>query len=70
VAFFPAFDGIGFIGTLVAYVFAFTFFVGAILVFFYLWKKGRLDMDQEPAEKMLEEDNKGNKSNEQPKQHK
>lgn len=34
------------------------FFVGtALLVFFYLWWNGRLDMDEHPKYQMMEEEN-------------
>jgi len=36
--------------------FASACFVSAAIAFFYLWRRGRLDMDQEPAERMLKEE--------------
>ena len=49
-------DGVGLYGSLLHLVIAATFFGTAALIFFYLWRKGLLDMDQSPADKMLEND--------------
>lgn len=49
-------DGAGVYGGLVHLTIAAVFFGSAVLIFIYLWRKGRLDMDQGPANKMLEED--------------
>ncbi len=49
-------DGIGVYGGLLHFTFAAAFFGGALLIFIYLWRKGQLDMDETPAERMLEDD--------------
>lgn len=49
-------DGSGIYGSLFHFAFAGAFFGGALLVFFYLWRKGCLDMDESPAKHMLEDD--------------
>ncbi|MEC7840225.1 MAG: hypothetical protein VX777_09335 [Chlamydiota bacterium] len=49
-------DGIGVYGGLLHFAFAAAFFGGALLIFIYLWRKGRLDMDETPAKRMLEDD--------------
>lgn len=54
-------DGIGVYGSLVHFSFAGFFFGVALLIFIYLWRKGKLDMDESPAEQMLEDDPKKNK---------
>ncbi len=42
-------------GALFHYAFVLSMVGGAFLVFFYLWRKGRLDMDEEPKLQMMEE---------------
>ena len=54
-------DGIGIYGSIVHFSFAGLFFSAALLIFLYLWRKGKLDMDESPAEQMLEDDPKKNK---------
>lgn len=49
-------DGCGVYGSLIHYSFAFFFGGSALLIFAYLWKKGLLDMDEEPAIHMLKEE--------------
>lgn len=49
-------DGLGIYGTLFHFSFAAFFLGSAALIFLYLWRKGRLDFDEEPAIKMLEEE--------------
>ena len=49
----------GFYENLMQIAFGAACFVSAALAFAYLWKKGRLDMDQEPAERMLKEEDDG-----------
>lgn len=49
-------DGSGIYGELLHFAFAALFFGGALMIFLQLWKKGRLDMDEEPAVRMLYDD--------------
>ncbi|MEM1281999.1 MAG: cbb3-type cytochrome oxidase assembly protein [Chlamydiota bacterium] len=49
-------DGLGIYGGLLHFTIAATFFGGALIIFIYLWRKGRLDMDEGPAERMLNDD--------------
>lgn len=49
-------DASGDCGGLVHYAIVIALVGGALLLFFYLWKKGRLDMDEEPKHKMLNDD--------------
>ncbi|MCC5832214.1 MAG: hypothetical protein JJU12_04135 [Chlamydiales bacterium] len=41
-------DGEGLYGFILHYALLFAFFGSAFIVFLYLWKKKRLDMDEEP----------------------
>lgn len=41
-------DGIGVYGFVLHYALLFAFFGSAVIVFVYLWKKKRLDMDEMP----------------------
>lgn len=52
----PVLDPTGECGSLVHYGFVLAFVGGAFLVFLYLWKKNKLDMDEEPKHKMFKED--------------
>jgi len=47
-------DGIGYHGFVLHYAGVFVFFGGAVIIFLYLWYKGRLDMDEEPKYQMFE----------------
>jgi hypothetical protein len=49
-------DGSGIYGTLFHYSLVIAFVGSAFLAFIYLWKKGRLDMDEEPKFQMLKSD--------------
>ncbi|MCB1111588.1 MAG: hypothetical protein H7A37_04055 [Chlamydiales bacterium] len=49
-------DGGGVVGETLHYALSIAMFGSALLVFLYLWRKGRLDMDQDPANKMMETD--------------
>ncbi len=51
-------DGIGLAGSLLHVMIVLAFVGSALFIFLYLWSKGRLDMDQEPAEKMFDGDKK------------
>ena len=52
----PNMDGSGVYGSIFYWAFTIAFCGSALLLFLYLWRKGRLDMDQEPAERMLKEE--------------
>ena len=49
-------DGIGVYGFVLHYALLFAFFGSGLIVFLYLWKKKRLDMDEEAKYSMFEED--------------
>lgn len=49
-------DGVGIYGGLLHFATAAAFFGSAVLIFIYLWRKGRLDMDEGPAKRMLHDD--------------
>lgn len=49
-------DSVGACGTWAHYAFVIAFAGSAFLVFLYLWRKNRLDMDEEPKTKMMEDD--------------
>ena len=49
-------DPEGVCGNLVHYAFIIALVGGAFLIFLYLWKKGKLDMDEEPEIRMMQED--------------
>ncbi len=50
-------DPVGACGTWVHYAFVLAFVGSAFLVFLYLWRKNRLDMDEEPKIKMMQDEN-------------
>ncbi|GAB4226635.1 MAG: hypothetical protein Tsb0021_02820 [Chlamydiales bacterium] len=50
------FDSLGIQGLLLHYGMIATIVGGGALVFFYLWKSQRLDMDEEPKWQMMEEE--------------
>lgn len=51
-------DAIGIYGSLV-HAMMVIFFVGAALIaFIYFWRKGRLDMDEEPKIQMMQDEEK------------
>lgn len=52
-------DGAGFIGTIVIFAMMFAFCSSAFLLFFYFWWNKRLDMDDEAALRMMDEDEHG-----------
>lgn len=52
----PVLDGGGECGNIIHYVFILTLVGSAFLIFLYLWKKGKLDMDEEPKHTMMKED--------------
>lgn len=49
-------DGGGVCGNIVHYAFIIAFVGSAFLVFLYLWRKGKLDMDEEPKIRMMQDD--------------
>lgn len=49
-------DGGGIYGSIFHYTLVIFFVAGAFILFLYLWKKGRLDMDEEPKHQMLKDD--------------
>jgi nitrogen fixation-related uncharacterized protein len=49
-------DGVGLYGELLHFIIALVSFGTAVLIFIYLWRKGRLDMDEGPAERMLHDE--------------
>lgn len=51
-------DATGDCGSLVHYALVMALVGSAFLIFLYLWRKDKLDMDEEPKHKMLNEDSK------------
>lgn len=49
-------DAIGACGTWVHYAFIIAFVGSAFLAFLYFWRKKRLDMDEEPKFRMMQDD--------------
>ena len=49
-------DGGGVCGSWAHYAFILAFVGSAFLIFLYLWTKNKLDMDEEPKIKMMQED--------------
>jgi hypothetical protein len=49
-------DGGGLCGSMVHYTLILGFVGGAFLIFLYLWKKNKLDMDEEPKMTMMKKD--------------
>lgn len=49
-------DGSGVYGSLLHYSFLFALMGSTFLVFVYLWRKGRLDMDEEAKWQMMKEE--------------
>lgn len=49
-------DGEGLYGTFFNYAFTVALVGSAILIFIYLWYKGRLDLDEEPKMTMMKAD--------------
>jgi len=52
-------DGGGVYGSTLHYSMLLAFVGSAFLVLLYLWRKGRLDMDEEPKIQMMESDEEG-----------
>lgn len=49
-------DPFGIYGTLFHYGLVFALVGSALVIFLYLWKKGKLDMDEQPKFQMMEKD--------------
>jgi hypothetical protein len=49
-------DGIGIYGAVLHYAFLFALIGSTLLVFIYLWRKGKLDMDEGAKEQMMKGD--------------
>lgn len=49
-------DGIGVYGNFLHYAIVIALVGSAFLIFLYLWKKKRLDMDEEPKFQMMQEE--------------
>jgi len=49
-------DGVGVHGFVLHYALLFAFFGSALIVFLYLWRKKRLDMDEEPKYSMFKDE--------------
>lgn len=49
-------DGFGVQGSILHYGLVIAFVGSAFILFVYFWKKGRLDMDEEPKFQMMESD--------------
>lgn len=54
----PVLDGGGECGSITHYVFILTLVGSAFLIFLYLWRKGKLDMDEEPKHTMMNDEQK------------
>ena len=50
-------DGAGFLGTMIIFSVMLLFCGSAFILFLYFWWNQRLDMDEEPALTMMEDDN-------------
>jgi hypothetical protein len=61
----PPVDGSGVCGGYLHYALVIAFVGSAFLIFLYLWRKGRLDMDEEPKIKMMEDDDKPERGNDE-----
>jgi hypothetical protein len=59
----PTIDG-GVCGSFVHYALIIALVGSAFLIFLYLWKKGRLDMDEDPKIQMLKDDESKDKPHE------
>lgn len=51
----PVKDEAGACGLVMHYAFVFAIVGSSLLAFFYFWSKGKLDMDEEPKLRMLQE---------------
>ena len=53
---FAVIDAMGIYGTIFHYGMVIAFVGSAFLIFLYLWKKNRLNMDEEPKFQMMQEE--------------
>lgn len=53
-------DQRGVYGSIFEYAVTILFMGGAILAFLYFWRKGRLDMDEDPKIQMMKDDEESN----------
>ena len=49
-------DSMGVYGSIFHYAFVIAFVAGAFLIFIYLWRKRRLDMDEDPKFQMMQDE--------------
>jgi len=54
--FLAVIDGAGVYGSILHYALVIAFVGSAFIIFLYLWKIKRLDMDEEPKYQMMKED--------------
>lgn len=54
-------DGAGIYGSIFHYALVIAFVASAFLIFFTLWRKGRLDMDEGPKFQMMREEGEDNR---------
>lgn len=59
-------DGSGEVGTLVHYAFIIAFAGSAVFAFLYFWSKKRLDMDEEPKMRMMQDDDEDLRGKDEP----
>ena len=52
-------DSSGVLGGILHYALVFALVGAALLAFLYFWRKGRLDMDEEPKFQMMRDEEKG-----------
>jgi hypothetical protein len=52
-------DASGVYGIIMHYSLVLTLVASAFLAFLYFWRKGRLDMDEEPKIQMMQDENEG-----------
>ncbi len=62
-------DVTGDCGSLVHYGFVIAFVGSAFLIFLYLWRKGKLDMDEEPKIRMMQDESEERKKSNQKDEH-
>lgn len=61
----PILDIGGECGSIAHYALIVALVGSAFLIFLYLWKKGKLDMDEEPKHRMMQDEREMNKQNSQ-----
>lgn len=55
-------DGIGIIGNIFHYALLLALVGSTFLIFIYLWRKGKLDMDEEAKYRMMEDEKQEDKN--------